>query len=38
MSKIRRVAATRDEMILQEKAQASQSAPALPSPTPAAAE
>ena len=32
MSKIRRVAATRDEMILQQKAEASQSAPALPAP------
>jgi DNA-directed RNA polymerase subunit beta' len=32
MSKIRRIAATRDEMILQEKAQASQAAAALPAP------
>ncbi len=32
MSKIRRVAATRDEMILQQKAEASQSSPALPAP------
>jgi DNA-directed RNA polymerase subunit beta' len=32
MSKIRRVAATRDEMILQQKAEASQTAPALPAP------
>jgi DNA-directed RNA polymerase subunit beta' len=32
MSKIRRIATTRDEMILQEKAQASQAAAALPAP------
>jgi DNA-directed RNA polymerase subunit beta' len=32
MSKIRRVAATRDEMILQQKAETSQSSPALPAP------
>jgi hypothetical protein len=37
MSKIRRVAATRDEMILQQKAEASQSAAAA-LPAPAAAE
>ncbi len=38
MAKIRQVAATRDAMILQQKADASQAAPALPSPAPAAAE